>query len=92
MTYWARVPVLSTFFGITVRVYFADHAPPHFHIEYAEHRAVVEIASGKLLGGSMPSRCAKLVEEWRRARLAALQAAWDAAQNSQLPARIEPLE
>jgi hypothetical protein len=53
------VPVLSTFFGIVVRVYFEDHAPPHIHVEYAEHRAVVDIVTGKLLGGSLPKRCAR---------------------------------
>lgn len=85
------MPILSTFFGITVRVYFEDHAPPHIHVEYAEHQAVVEIASGKVLGGELPPRCAKMVEEWRGAHLAELQAAWDAVQGSELPHRIPPL-
>lgn len=26
-----------------------DHNPPHFHAEYGEYRAVIEITSGKLL-------------------------------------------
>jgi Domain of unknown function (DUF4160) len=85
------VPILSTFFGIVVRVYFEDHSPPHIHVQYAEHHAVVDILTGEILGGSLPPRCAKLVEEWRQARLAELHAAWDAAQNSELPVRIEPL-
>jgi len=28
------VPVISNFFGIYVRMYFDDHAPPHIHVEY----------------------------------------------------------
>jgi hypothetical protein len=91
LCYDRGVPVLSTFFGIVVRVYFDDHAPPHIHVQYAEYRAVVEIASGKLMGGSLPQRCARMVEEWRVAHLAELQATWDAAQNSELPQRIAPL-
>jgi len=32
---WAydlEVPVLSVFFGITIRIYFEGHAPPHLHV------------------------------------------------------------
>jgi hypothetical protein len=28
------VPTIS-FFGIVIRKYFSDHAPPHFHAVYA---------------------------------------------------------
>jgi len=47
---WAydlEVPVLSVFFGITIRIYFEGHAPPHLHVAYAEYAAVLEIDSGK---------------------------------------------
>jgi hypothetical protein len=32
------MPVIATFFGIVIRMYFADHAPPHFHAEYQGQR------------------------------------------------------
>jgi hypothetical protein len=85
------VPILSVFFGITIRVFFEDHAPPHVHIEYAEYRAVIEIATGRVLAGRLPRRCATLVEEWRALHLADLRRAWKAASRSQLPKRIAPL-
>lgn len=85
------MPVLSTFFGVVVRMFHADHAPPHFHVRYAEFSAVVEIESGSILGGRLPGRCAALVEEWRSIHVADLRAAWEAAQNSRAPQRIEPL-
>jgi len=28
------MPAISVFFGITIRMYYADHSPPHFHAEY----------------------------------------------------------
>ena len=28
------MPIISSFCGIDVRVYFADQAPPHGHVEY----------------------------------------------------------
>jgi hypothetical protein len=86
------VPVLSVFFGITVRVYFEDHAPPHIHVEYGEHRAIVEIETGSLLAGRLPDRCKRLVEEWRAVRIAELRSAWKAAQASKAPRRIPPLD
>lgn len=72
-------------------MFYVDHAPPHFHVEYAERRAVIELDSGRLLAGDLPRRCCALVEEWRRSNLAALRAAWNATQKSKVPRRIRPL-
>ncbi|OYY62929.1 MAG: hypothetical protein B7Y51_07265, partial [Burkholderiales bacterium 28-67-8] len=38
------MPILSMFYGIVVYMYFYDnkkHNVPHFHVEYAEHAAVI---------------------------------------------------
>ncbi|MDX2055996.1 MAG: DUF4160 domain-containing protein [Polyangiaceae bacterium] len=82
---------MSVFFGITIRVYFEDHAPPHIHVAYAEFNAVVGIDSGEILAGQLPKRCAKLVEEWRIAHLAELRKAWKTTQSNKIPKRIAPL-
>lgn len=37
------MPTISTFMGITITMYFDDHAPPHFHARAAEHSAKVRI-------------------------------------------------
>ena len=37
------MPEVSRFYGIVIRMYFADHWPPHFHAEYGEHEAVIGI-------------------------------------------------
>jgi hypothetical protein len=34
------MPIISTFFGIIVRMYFDDHGPPHVHVEYQGHEAL----------------------------------------------------
>jgi hypothetical protein len=31
------MPEICRFYGIVIKMYFADHQPPHFHAEYAEH-------------------------------------------------------
>jgi len=28
------MPTISTFFGVTIRMFFSDHPPPHFHAAY----------------------------------------------------------
>ena len=30
------MPIISTFYGIIIQMYWDDHAPPHFHARYAE--------------------------------------------------------
>ena len=37
------MPTISSFFGIAIRMYFDDHAPPHFHAYYANEVVVVDI-------------------------------------------------
>ncbi len=36
------MPEISRFYGIVIKMFFDDHEPPHFHVEYAEHQAVGE--------------------------------------------------
>jgi len=32
------MPEICRFFGISIKMYFGDHMPPHFHAEYGEHK------------------------------------------------------
>ena len=58
------MPVISYFFGIYVRMYFDDHAPPHIHVEYQGHEAFVAIETGEVIDGRLPRKAAKLVKDW----------------------------
>jgi hypothetical protein len=58
------MPVISYFFGIYVRMYFDDHAPPHVHVEYQGYEAFVAIEDGQILSGRLPKKAAKLVRDW----------------------------
>src|SRR4051794_8387082 len=40
-TYRRCLPRISEFYGIVVEMYFADHAPPHFHARYAGDEALI---------------------------------------------------
>lgn len=82
------MPIISTFFGITIRMYFADHGPPQIHVEYQGQEALIDIASGVVLAGSLPSRALALVRQWRVDHAAELAQNWVRAQALQPLARI----
>ena len=50
------MPVLSRFYGITIRMYFqqAEHNPPHIHALYGEEVAAIDIQTGEVLEGYLP--------------------------------------
>ena len=48
------MPEICRFYGITIRMYFADHDPPHFHAFYGEHEAIIDLATLAVLAGSLP--------------------------------------
>ena len=85
------MPRLSFFYGIAIYIYFDDHPPAHVHARYAEYEAQVSIEDGLLIAGSLPSRAARLVEEWRAVHLEELWAAWAAVHDERSPATIAPL-
>ena len=58
------MPEISRFFGIVIRMFYNDHPPPHFHAEYGEHEALIEIESLAVYAGDFPARALALVREW----------------------------
>ena len=82
------MPIISTFFGIYVRMYFADHGPPHIHVEYQGQEALIDITSGQVLAGSLPSRALALVRQWRVDNATELAQNWAQAQLLQPLVRI----
>jgi Domain of unknown function (DUF4160) len=86
------MPVISRFFGIIIRMFFNEHVPPHFHAEYAEHRAIVNIRTLEVIEGKLPRRAQELVIDWAELHQAELMSDWDLCQQHQLPKEIAPLE
>ena len=70
------MPCVCQFYGISIYLYYRDHAPPHFHAIYGEDEAAVEIATGALIAGSLPRRARVLVEDWLSQHRAEVQADW----------------
>ena len=51
------MPIVSTFFGIVIRMFYREHGVPHFHAEYQGQQATFTF-DGELLAGSITSRTA----------------------------------
>ena len=85
------MPEISRFYGIVIKMYFADHAPPHFHAEYAEFEARIAIETLAVLSGNLPGRAMGLVVEWATLHRQELQAQWQRASALQALTRIDPL-
>lgn len=58
------MPEISRFLGIIIKMFFDDHNPPHFHVEYNEYKAIIEIRTAELTEGYLPSKQLKLVQAW----------------------------
>ena len=86
------MPVVSTFFGIVIRMFYLEHGVPHFHAEYQGQQATF-MFNGEILAGNISSRTAlRLVKEWSLANRAQLDANWVKARTGESLERIAPLE
>ena len=85
------MPRISAFYGIVIWMYYDDHNPPHFHATYGAHEAIIEIATRRVLRGSLPARALRLVEEWSASHHGELSADWDRARVGQPLEPIAPL-
>ena len=86
-----HVPRLATFYGIVIYMYRPDHPPPHFHAQYGEHVAQIELETLRIISGSLPTRALRLVVEWARLHPQELQSNWELAQALEPLVQIEPL-
>lgn len=84
------MPRISSFYGITILMFFGDHNPPHFHARYGGHSARVGL-DGTILQGKLPRRAARLVREWASIHSEELVGSWDRAVNHEPPGKIDPL-
>ena len=86
------MPIVSRFFGIVITVNYNDHPPPHFHVRYGEHKALLAIDGLRILGGELPPRVLGLVVEWASQHVSELHRNFELARAQQPLERIAPLE
>ncbi len=85
------MPEISLFYGIRVTMYYDDHNPPHFHVEYAGNKAIIDILNASVLRGALPNKQLKLVLAWCVLHQDELMQNWELSKQSQPLNRINPL-
>jgi len=63
------MPRISSFYGITIWMYYDEiqhRGRPHFHAQYGEAEASIDIALLVAIAGKLPPRAARLVTDWAR--------------------------
>jgi len=55
------MPEISRFYGIIIKMYFGDHNPPHFHVEYGDDGALISINTLGVIAGNLPPSAERLV-------------------------------
>lgn len=83
------MPTVAYVFGMKVQLFYGDHDPPHFHVEYGEHRARVSIATLTLLDGALPTRKKRRLLAWAAEHQEQLSQGWADVCNDRKPRRIE---
>jgi hypothetical protein len=85
------LPTVSVFYGMMIQMFFRDHAPPHFHVRYAEHRAQINIQTLDVIQGNLPRTALALVRQWAKDHQTELMENWTLCAQMQSPKNIAPL-
>ncbi len=86
------MPIISSFFGIVIRMFYREHGVPHFHAEYQGQQATFTF-DGETLAGIIHSRTAvRLIKEWCLAHRVELEANWHRVTAGEPLERIAPLD
>lgn len=86
------MPEISRFYGIIIKMFFRDHNPPHFHAEYGDDEALIDIRTLDILEGELPKRARVLVSEWALEHREELLENWSKARKPEELASIKPLD
>ena len=88
------MPIISTFFGIVITMYFFDnrrHQMPHIHVKAEGEEAVITIPDGTVIQGSLRANKLKLAQAWVEIHQDELMRCWDLAIAGKPIFSIEPL-
>jgi hypothetical protein len=86
------MPTISKFYGVTIRMYWDEHAPPHFHATHGEDEAVIRIENPAVIRGELPRRALGLILEWAALHREELMENWYLCAKGHAPRKIRPLE
>lgn len=60
------IPVISRFFGITIKMYIRqkEHNPPHIHAIYGDYIGMFSIESGEMFEGDIPMKEQRIIRRF----------------------------
>ena len=73
-------------------MHFRDHPPAHFHAEYGEDEATIDIRALALIDGHLSSRSLGMVIEWASQHQTELMDLWERAMLQQSLYKLPPLK
>lgn len=81
------MPVISRFYGITIKMYFiaSEHNPPHIHAVYGDYIGVINLYTLQMIQGDLPAKALKLVQEWATIHQNELLKMWETQDICALP-------
>ena len=50
------MPEICRFYGLIIKMFYKDHLPAHFHVEYGDFEGTVDIHTMELIEGELPNR------------------------------------
>jgi len=71
------MPTIEIIDSIKILMYFRDHMPPHFHVEYNEYEVIIDIRTLEKMEGRLPSKQMKKVMTWARENQDFLMTTWN---------------
>ena len=85
------MPVISTFYGIVIRMFYREHEPAHFHAEHSGQQATFNF-DGKLVAGEIKSsKARRRIRQWVLQHRSQLEVNWVKMKAAQPLETIEPL-
>jgi hypothetical protein len=83
------MPKIAEVEGISIRMFYNDHPPPHFHAELGDHEVLIAIADLRVIAGAALRSMVRKVLAWARLHQAALALDWARCQDGLKPVWIE---
>jgi len=85
------MPIVSSFFGIIIRMYYDEHNPPDLHAEYQGRKVLLDF-SGNIIKGDLRSRTAlRLARDWIDLHIDELYENWELARGGKDIKQMAPL-
>ena len=82
------MPTVAIVDGVKIQFYPNEHPPPHFHAVLAEHIALIDIRTLRVIGGYLPPAKLRAVLEWANPCKTALKDGWAAVETKRKPDKI----